>query len=163
MFKELITRGFAGIGVIAAALSLTLCINVLPAHAVVVDTDRPRIPGTPLDFGTNWGVGGPLNGGYLTWDVAGGLTTPHLTGNLYINNAAGTCGRMRIESYDINFLYLNSVNGGTVCAPDNSRHTWSVNLFAPGDPDTTHVHVVIEVQNASGAYSTAGIAEENLA
>ncbi|AGZ39962.1 hypothetical protein [Actinoplanes friuliensis] len=158
MIRNWGTTVAAGLVTSAALVAAT----ALPAHAVVVDTDRPKISLQELDFGLNWAGGAPLNGGHLNWDVAGGVTTPRLDGSLYINNAAGTCARMRLESYDANHAFINSRNGGTVCAPNGALHSWSVNFAAPGTADTTHVHVILQVQNAGGSYSDAGLAIEEL-
>jgi len=158
MIKRLIARPLTGLATVAVAVGLAVGAAALPAHAVVVHTSHPKITAQHLDFGTNYTLGAPLNGGDLDWDVAGGLTTPRLTGKLYINNDAGTCARMRLKSYDENHVWINTRNGGTVCASDGSLHTWNVDFAAPGDPDTTHVHVILQVQNTNGTYSNVGTA-----
>ena len=159
MIKKWATAAAAGIAASAALVTAT----ALPALAVVVDTDRPKITLQQVDFGLAWnGLGAPLNGGHLNWDVAGGLTTPQLDGNLYINNAAGTCARMRLVSYDVNHVLINSRNGGTVCAPDGALHTYAVNFSAVGNANTTHAHVILQVLNPNGTYSDAGVALADL-
>lgn len=159
MIRKWATAAVAGLAASAAVVTAT----ALPAHAVVVDTDRPKLTFQQLDFGLNWnGLGAPLNGGHLDWDVAGGVTTPQLEGNLYINNAAGTCARMRLVSYDDDHIVINTRSGGTVCAPNGALHTYSVDFDAPGHADTTHVHVILQVLNTNGTYSDVGFSTADL-
>ena len=132
-----------------AVATLAVGISTAPASAVPVSSDPIRITAQELDFGADpWTLGSP-NQGVLVWDVAGGNTTPILRGKIYINNAAGTCARMRVESYDINHVFINARDGGTVCAPDGALHRWSVNLAPAGHPDTTHAHVMLQVQTGA--------------
>src|SRR5690349_18757268 len=107
MIRKLATRTLAGLAATAAVVGLSLSMTVMPAQAVVVSTDAVRLTAPQLDFGRNWVLGAPLNAGDLDWDVTGGLVSPILNnGNIYINNAAGTCARMRLEIYDINHVFL---------------------------------------------------------
>jgi len=161
MLKKLTTVA-AGLGTIATAVGLAVGVAA-PAQAVIVSTDPVRITEPQLDFGGSpWVLGAPTNSGVLGWDVGGGDTTAILSGYLYINNAAGTCARMRLETYDINHAFIDSTDGGTVCAGSGALHSWRVNFAADGDPDVTHVHVMLQVQTAGGGYTTVGTEYEDL-
>jgi hypothetical protein len=141
------------IAVLAGAMVL---FSAMPAQAVIVSTDPVRISEQELDFGRNFVAGAPINSGDLDWDVTGGLVSPILNnGNIYINNASGTCARMRVETYDTNHVFLGYRNGGTVCATNGSLHSWSVNFAAPGHADTTHAHVILQVQTVGGYLDVA--------
>lgn len=126
-----------------------------PAHAVVLDTDRPHITAQELDFGTNWFAGAPLNGGFLNWDVTSGVVTPILTGNLYINNASGTCARMQMVYWN-GTTKMTTKNGALKCANDGSLHTFSINMSPFADKDITKVTVRLQVQNTNGTFTGVG-------
>jgi hypothetical protein len=159
MIRKLATRTLVGLAATVALVGLA----AMPAQAVIVSTDAVRITEQQLDFGRNWVTGAPINSGDLDWDVTGGLVTPILNnGNIYINNAAGTCARMRVEAYDANHVLLTSRNGGTVCAPNGALHSWSVNFGAPGHANTEHAHVILQVQTAGGGYIDVATVFEDL-
>lgn len=148
---------------IAVLAGVMVMASAMPAQAVIVSTDPIRITEQQLDFGRNWVAGAPINSGDLDWDVTGGLVSPILNnGNIYINNASGTCARMRLEVYDINHNFLASRNGGTVCAPNGALHSWSVNFAAPGHANTTHAHVILQVQTAGGGFVDVATEIEDL-
>lgn len=150
------SRPLGALMAVLGSIGMLLGLTADPAAAIVVDTDRPRISAQELDFGRNWALGAPINGGFLDWDLTNGIVTPQLTGNLYINNASGTCARMQLRYYDVSHVRLATRSGGTVCAPDGSLNRWSVNLSPYGSAFVTHVHVVLQVQNNNGTYSDVG-------
>jgi len=161
MFKTLqrskIIRSLATAAAAVAIASLAAA----PASA----QDRPKITNQYVDFGINWGpFGAPLYGGYLYWNVnAAGVVTPHLTGNLYINNSNGKCARMRIDYYDAAHNWITVKTGGKVCATSNALHTWSVNLQPFGANNVYHVHVSTTEETApgSGVFDVLGTAVED--
>lgn len=141
---------------VAVAAGLSMGALADPAGAIVLDTDRPRITGQQLDFGTNWLAGAPLNGGYLKWDVTNGVVKPMLTGNLYINNAPGTCGRMQLQYFNSAGTKLATKNGALKCATDGSRHTFAIDMKPYSSSAITKVKVVLQVQQSSGSFGTIG-------
>src|SRR5688572_18997203 len=85
----------AAVGVLAAASASSAAANP--------PTDFVRLTGVNLDFG-DWGlmpppVNDPVGFGLLEWDTSGGTVTPHLTGELYINNGQGLHARMQMRYY----------------------------------------------------------------
>ena len=85
-------------------LGLTVAATVAfagPAQASVVDTDRPELNGTGYDFGNGTFVAGsPTRGGRLEFDLSNGRIEPRLTGTLHVNDADGTCARVKLAYRD---------------------------------------------------------------
>lgn len=112
----------------------------------------------------------PMGGGEVEWSISGGQITPRLNGVLYLKNQAGTCARMKIEYYandgpdgDVFPDFLEVGHGGTVCAVDNSRHEWTVDLAPYHNSAINNVEIFIESLQSNGswlevdsAYSTFG-------
>lgn len=143
--------GVATLGL--AALAVTVPAGI----ALAIPTDSVKITEQEVDFGRNWIAGAPVSSGSVSWTVGGGNVTARLfNGNLYINNASGTCARMRLEGYDANHHLVASRNGVTKCASNGSLHSWSVDLSIT-HPDALHVHAVLQTQTAGGGYLTAGL------
>ncbi|MGI5182719.1 hypothetical protein ACQEVZ_41335 [Dactylosporangium sp. CA-152071] len=143
--------------VVLTTAALMVGLSGVPAHAVLVSTDPIKITEQELDFGADpWMIGAPLNRAVLGWDNTNGLRSAILSGTLYINNASGTCARMRLESYDANHNLVNSRNDGTFCAPNGALHSRIVYFAAPASASITHAHAVLQVQNSNGTYSDAG-------
>jgi hypothetical protein len=157
MVRKLATRTLVGLAAVCLAVGLT----ATPAQAYA--DDLVKFTEQELDFGRNWVAGAPLNSGELAWDFIGFLVSPTLSnGNIYINNASGTCARMRLETYDANHVFLGYANDGRVCAPDGSLNSWSVNVSAPANFFTTHAHVILQVQTAGGGYLDVATQYENM-
>jgi hypothetical protein len=149
MLKKLLT--------VTTAASLIVGLTCVPAQAALVSIDPIKITTQELDFGADpWVLGAPLNSAVLGWDNTNGQKSAILSGTLYINNASGTCARMRLETYDANHLFVNSRNGGTVCAPNGALHSWTVYFDTAASSTITHAHAVLQVQNSDGTYSDAG-------
>jgi hypothetical protein len=151
-----------GLAALAAAAGLALA-SASPALAWA--DDRPKITNQGIDFGLNWdGFGAPLNGGELHWHVdSDGDIDPHLVGNLYLNNASGTTARMRIDYYNAAHQWLNTSYGGEVTAPDNARHTYSVDLSPYEHPSAVHVHVSTTTETGTpGEFQIVGTAIEEI-
>ena len=122
-----------------------------PAHAVVVDTDRPKLTGTGYDFGGSTLVAGsPTSGGRLTFDLSAGKVHPRLTGTLHLNDADGTCARMRLEYRDKHDNALTDPRyGGTVCAEDDRHRRFSVDLDPFADHEIHNVRVSVMRKTAT--------------
>jgi hypothetical protein len=146
---------FARLALAALAVAtLAVGISTAPASAVVVDTDDVRVATTDADFGDDPVVAGTPDFGAASWDVAGGNTTPTVTGKLYIA-AVGACYRIRLETYDLTVSHTNPVtakNSQDHCATTGGRNWWSVNLTATGDPAITHLHVILQ-RLVAGSYT----------
>lgn len=144
---------------LAVAVALVLAALVVaqsPAGAWWIGRSYVKITEQNLDFGKNFFVGAPLNSGSLDKYETGVTTQARLHGGyLYINNAPGTCARMRLIGYDRYDNKLKTVNGGTVCAGNGSLHKWSVDLWIEADY-MDYVDVIIQVQNTNGGYTKAG-------
>jgi hypothetical protein len=128
-----------------------------PAHAVVLDTDRPKITESGFDFGLHWDtIAAPLNGGHLDWDVTSGVVTPILTGNLYLKHVANVCAWMHIEYQDASHNSLAKKDGSHHCADTNSMQQFAVNLSPYSSPYITRVLISIEHENTDGSVSKIG-------
>lgn len=144
----------------AAILAGLVMGSATPAGAVTLATDRPKITAQELDFGNNWVVNAPVNGGYLYWNFNNGIVTPRLTGKIYINNASGTCARMQLQYFD-GSTKLATKNGGTVCAPNGALNTWNVDMAPYSSALTDKVKVVLQVKTGS-TWSNVGTDTEYL-
>jgi hypothetical protein len=124
------------------------------AHAAVIDNDPVQIINAKFDFGDNTFVAGaPTGSGNAEWHYGAAGVQPHLTGTLHLNNAAGLCGRMRLQQFDRNGAAVNTFLGGAVCAASNAHQAFAVNLTPPAAPATDHTVVSIE-QLAAGVWTT---------
>jgi hypothetical protein len=126
-----------------AAAALAVGISTAPAHAVVVDLDDVRVLTADSDFGLAPVVAGVPGFAEASWDVAGGNSTPTVTGTLFIDTP-GVCSRIRVETYDINHLFIGGRNGTTRCAVVGGANQWAVTLAGPADPDNTHLHAIVQ-------------------
>jgi hypothetical protein len=104
--------------------------------------------------GIGWAQGFPLAGGTMVWEFSGGEITPHLTGYLHAESAAGACLRMTLwyfidDGWDAgNDSDLVGIDhGGTVCAPTNDHKVWSVDRHHFSHTDIRYVHIRIESLN----------------
>src|SRR3954447_11355513 len=126
------------------------------AQAAVIDNDAVQIVNAKFDFGDNTFVAGaPTGSGNLEWSYGAAGVQPHLTGTLHMDNAAGLCGRMRLEQFDRTGAAVNTVLGGMVCPPDNAHHAYAVNLIAGVAPLTDHTTISIVQQTAVGSTTVA--------
>jgi hypothetical protein len=86
--------------------------------------------------------------GDVYWHFSAGKFSAHLVGTLQLNDANGSCARMRME-YFHQGASIDTEYGGTVCAPDGKSHEYSVDLNPYSDPDTDLVKVSVQKQTAS--------------
>jgi hypothetical protein len=89
-----------------------------------------------------------FTGGEVVWHFSGGKFSAHLTGTLKINNAAGSCARMRMEYYHRGSSIAVKY-GGSVCAPDGTKNEFNVDLNPYSDADIDVVKVSVEKQTAA--------------
>lgn len=137
---------------LAAALGLTFAaMNAGPAEAQVLDTDHPHVTANNHDFGKNWALGAPVNGGDLTWDLTNGVTTVTLEGYHYL--ADHHCGRVFVEYFNDAHQSLGTDSSSTVCAPGNGKTQWWI-TESFSSTTVTHVHVSVQHHNSNGTYTT---------
>lgn len=142
MFSRTLTLAVAATAAMALAGS---------AQAAVIDNDSVLLTGTGYDFGGGTLVAGaPTSGGDVDFKFSGGKVTPHLTGTLHLNDADGTCARMKVRNRDSADKVLSTRTGGTVCADDDRHHEFTVDLTSVGDSAIENVKVVLEKKTASG-------------
>jgi hypothetical protein len=109
-------------------------------------TDAILLSAINIDFGGPCGLAPPPGNfplciGWLEWDTSGGTVTPHLTGELYLNNALGLHARMQMRYFDVFGNVLATKVGGEVWASDNATHSWSVDLDPYSNPAIYRVDV----------------------
>jgi len=137
------------------ALGLTAAATILvagPAQASVVDTDRPELNGTGYDFGNGTFVAGsPTRGGRLEFDLRDGRIEPRLTGTLHVNDADGTCARMKIAYRDRGDDELTDpAYSATRCVDDDQHHEYAVDLDDYADNEIDNVRISLQRKTASG-------------
>jgi hypothetical protein len=126
------------------------------AQAAVIDDDPVQLLSNKFDFGDNtFAAGAPTGSGNVAWDYSNGIVSPELTGTLHLRNAAGLCGRMRLEQFSRAGALLNTTVGGVVCAANNAHQVFAVNLAPAGNALTDHVLVSIERTGAAAGWTTA--------
>lgn len=139
------TRAGAGIATVIAATVVSVPLAAGPALAGPSETDRPKVTRTHHDFGENWTLGAPRNGGHLEWELVGGVTHVDLTGYHYLTDRE--CGRVRVEYYNSSHVLLGTDDSGLHCAPGNGKTQWFVN---ESFSSTTVEHVHVELEDSSG-------------
>ncbi|MDH5738854.1 MAG: hypothetical protein OEY77_00850 [Nitrospira sp.] len=119
--------------------------------------DKVKITEDGFDFGGEaFALGAPTNSGDVAWSWSNGQVTPHLTGVLHINNAAGACARMRLEYFQEDGAQLAEKFGGKVCASDNQHHSWTVDLKPFSNGKLTKIEVSIQTLAADGNWRAIG-------
>lgn len=150
--------GLAGV-LAAGALGLAgATAGMAPAQAAASDTDRPRITERHFDFGKNWTVSGPRNGGYLYWSLSSGVTTAEVEGYLYLTDHE--CGRLRVVFYDDDHDYLAERSSAVECAPGNGKTQWWKSV-SYSSTLVSHAHVTVQRQNSNGSFTEMGSVAED--
>jgi hypothetical protein len=139
------SHGIAGI----AALAAITAVMAMPGPAeAALDTDTVKLTDNEVDFGNDTFVGGvPLGSGRVEWNIVSGFYTPRVTGTLHLDGASGKYARMHISYWDGGGGHIDTRHGGTVQAPDNGHHDWSVDLSPINLAQITEVHVCTEISN----------------
>lgn len=123
------------------------------AQAAVIDTDSVKLTASKYDFGGSTLVAGaPTTSGKLEFKLSGGKLTPHLKGTLHLNDADGTCARMRLRYFDAqgDELTDDPKYGGKVCENDDRHHKYSVDLDPYRHRSIDTVEVALQRQTVSG-------------
>jgi hypothetical protein len=109
------------------------------------------------DFGNGTFVGsGPTGSGSLTWSYSNAAVHARLGGSLHLNKMAGTCARMKVDYRDAAGTLLGTDVGGSVCAPDNGHHEWSVDLGSFSHGDIVEATVRLQLLGSDGDWRNAG-------
>lgn len=123
----------------------------MPAGAVIVQEDDVKLTSSGYDFGgETWVAGAPTGKGELHWHHENGTIRPHLVGHLHLDEADGSCGRMRIEYFDAWESLLATRYGGEVCADDDHHHEWDVDLDPFTADEIVAVDVAVQAESSSG-------------
>jgi hypothetical protein len=102
------------------------------AQAAVIDTDDLKLTSTGYDFGSSgFALGAPTGSGEIHFHLESGQIRPHVLGTLHLNDADGTCSRMRLQYRDDGGGLLRTEFGGTVCVTDDAHHAARVSRSAP--------------------------------
>lgn len=109
--------------------------------------------------GSGWSQGNPTGYGEIHWHLENGQIRVHLLGTLHVESGAGDCVRMRIDYFeddgpDVGSAsdFITTVYGGTVCALDNSHHSWSVDRDDYTGTSVREVKVSIEEQTGANSW-----------
>jgi hypothetical protein len=91
--------------------------------------------------------------GTVDWNYSGSTLYADLYGTLVLNDASGTCARMRLD-----YLYqgpiVDTLYGGEVCAPDGSKNEWNVN-FVDHIPSGNVDNVKVSIETKTGSHDWA--------
>jgi hypothetical protein len=136
-------------------LGLAVAVTVAvagPAQASVVDTDRPELNGTGYDFGNGTFVAGsPTGGGRLQFDLSDGRIEPRLTGTLHLNDADGTCARVKLAYRDRgNDALTDPAYSPTRCVDDDHHHEYAVEFDSFAHSAIDDVKISLQKKTASG-------------
>ncbi len=126
------------------------------AQAVVIDTDDVKLTSTGYDFGSSgFALGAPTGSGEIHFHLESGTIRPHVLGTLHLNDADGTCARMRLRYFDDAGTQIQERFGGTVCAFDDAHHSFSVDLDPYSNSRIESVNVAVLKQTATGEFVAA--------
>jgi hypothetical protein len=123
------------------------------AQAAVIDTDDVKLTSTGYDFGSSgFALGAPTGSGEIHFHLESGQIRPHVLGTLHLNDADGTCARMRLRYFNDAGTQIQERFGGTVCADDDAHHAFSVDLDPYSDAAIDSVNVAVMQQTATGEF-----------
>ncbi len=127
---------------VAAAAAIT-AIWAGSASAAIVDKD-------PID--TIGDSSFKFTSGNVNWWYKDGKYTTPLTGTLKLDDANGSCARIRMEYFD-NGTSISTKYGGSVCAPDGKAHSYNVDLDPFKSSKTDLLKVSVQKKTASKDWS----------
>jgi hypothetical protein len=135
-----VTAAFASAAALAA-----------PADAALIYKEGVRLTATGYDFGGSvWAAGVPAGSGEIRWYHENGKIRARLTGHIHLNDADGTCGRMRMRYYDSDDELIETRYGGEVCVTDDGHHSWKVDLDPYSGSRVDEVEVAVQKETVSG-------------
>jgi hypothetical protein len=142
------TRSMKLTPVLAAAAALALA---GPAQAAVIDTDPVRLTDEGYDFGNPLFVAGaPTGSGDPEFDFTNMRITPRLIGTMHVDDADGTCARMRLTYRDDAGDELTTRYGSTLCVDDDDHYELPTDLDPYADDEIDRVQVAVERESATG-------------
>jgi hypothetical protein len=146
----------------AAAATTAIALAATAGPAMAAPTDPVLLNNAELAFGTTFVGNDATVGGTLDWNQSGATTTPRLTGNLYIQNAAGVESRMVIEHYPSATDHSTHIDrqGGTKIGTGVFLNAFSV-LVGGVNSTYTHVHVLLQKKEA-GVWRTKATSIQSL-
>jgi hypothetical protein len=141
MYSRLIARRSRGLAVLVVAVVTAIVAGA--AHAApLVAQDSMSTMGSGTSF--------QFRDGEVDWYWGNGKISAHLSGKIRIDEAKGSCARMRLEYFNDSVSIGIPQYGGTVCAPDSESHDYTVDLNPWGSPDIDLVKVSLQKETASG-------------
>jgi hypothetical protein len=141
MYPMLIRRRSRGLAVLVVAIVAAIVVGA--AHAApLVDRDSMSTMGSGASF--------QFRDGEVDWYWGDGKISAHLGGKIRIDEANGSCARMRLEYFNDSVTIGTPKYGGTVCAQDSDSHEFTVDLNPWGSPDIDLVKVSLQKETASG-------------
>jgi hypothetical protein len=139
MFRITLIARLAVLAVLASAVAVIAG----SGKASLIDVDSvPPIGSSSFSF----------NYGSVDWMFSDGMYTPNVSGTLTLDNANGSCARVRLE-YFHDGKSIAVKYGGSECAPDGKTHFYNVDLAPYSSPDTDLLKVSVEKQTAAGGPS----------
>jgi hypothetical protein len=133
-------------------------------YSVSASPDTVLVDTAGADLGSSgWSGGSPTGSAVVAWQLDGATVRPLVLGQLTLKGTTGACGRVNLRYLDASGTEINSKPGGTVCAPDKSAKTWSVDLD-PFESDLIEsVEVRVETLALNGSWLLAGSQTVSLA
>jgi hypothetical protein len=123
--------------------------------------DSVKIKADGVDFGNGNFVGSaPTGSGALVWSYDQAKVHADLTGSIHLNKLAGVCARIKIDYRDGGGDLLGSDVGGSMCAPDNDHHEWTVDLGTFADADVVQANVRLQTLGSDGTWRNAGRSQQ---
>src|SRR5262245_3984186 len=125
----------------AVAVAAAVAMTAGSVQAATIDWDDvPTLGNSSFEF----------TKGEVFWHLSNGKFSAHLQGRLTLDDANGSCARMRMEYFADN-VSIQVRTGGIVCAPDGKSHDYSVDLYPDYyNPDIDLLKVSVEKQTAAG-------------
>ncbi|MFN8110475.1 MAG: hypothetical protein U0Y82_11625 [Thermoleophilia bacterium] len=128
-------RLIATLAALAAAATLAGSAQATD-YAEEIDQDSvPTIGNSSFQFRSGW----------VDWFFGSGWYSANVTGTLTLDDADGSCARMRLETFH-DGVSMATGYGGSVCPSDGRKHDYNVDLWAPDDPDIDLMKVSVQKQ-----------------
>ena len=122
-----------------------------------IDEDDIRMTSQGFDFGDgSFTAGAPLGSGRVEWLVDENQLTPHLIGDLHLNNVDDECARMRMDYYTDSGSFWLTRYGTVHCADDNGHHDWDISMSPYTHSVLGKVKVTLEHQLNNGTWASIG-------
>jgi hypothetical protein len=134
-FRSKLTYTLVVVAILGAAIA------VGSARAAMVDTDSVSLGSGDFKF----------RNGDLDWYYNSGQIYARLRGDLKLDNANGSCARMRMEYFNDSESLIVKY-GGTVCADDGKSDSWDVDLDPWADPRIDLIKVSLQKKTGANGW-----------